>query len=91
MATQIPPGVNPSHWCIGVRELHEFLLVWGSHFLDFFDRLSGGKRSASGRRLQAGERWITDAPARSAGCLQACPVGRSVTHVGADRGDGKWV
>ena len=43
-----------------------------------------GKRSASGRRRTAGERWVTDAPAGTAGCPQACPVGRSVIHGGRE-------
>ena len=66
----------------GSQNWWRFCYLWVA-FFDFFDRLSG-KNNASGRRLQVGERWIADAPAQSAGCPQACPVGRSVTHGGRD-------
>jgi len=53
-------------------------------FVFFLERLFG-KRSASGRRREAGERWASHA--RRRGRPQACPVGGWLVHGGRVRHD----
>ena len=73
-----------------VDQILYFLSVWfcltgmaiSPWIFEFFIKRLFGKRSASGRRRNAGERWATVASVRSTDCPQARPVGRTVVHGG---------